>query len=59
MTDQPKDIAPAVVLSARDGFIGYMEKANPTPADLFEYMVSNNYVTLKFYVEMASGYDAV
>jgi hypothetical protein len=50
---------PGIVLAAREGFIGYMGKSNPTPEALFTYLVANNYLTMKAYVELASGYDAL
>jgi hypothetical protein len=53
------DPAPGVVLAAREGFIGYMGKSNPTAEELFTYLVANNYLTMKAYVELASGYDAL
>lgn len=53
----PSDPAPSVVLEAREGFIGYMESNHPTPEELFEYLVSNEYVTIKFYLEQASRYE--
>lgn len=51
------DPAPSVVLEAREGFIGYLQASKPTPEQLFEYLVTNNYVTMKFYLEQASRYE--
>jgi hypothetical protein len=53
------DPAPGVVLAAREGFIGYMDNHTPTPEELFTYLVANNYLTMKAYIELASGYDAL
>jgi hypothetical protein len=50
---------PGIVLAAREGFIGYMDNRTPTAEELFTYLVANNYLTMKAYVELASGYDAL
>lgn len=53
------DPAPTVVLEARENFADWFAKTNPTGEELFDYMVSHSYVNLKFYIECATGYDAV
>lgn len=60
MPNDPKatDVHPDVVLDAREGFITWFEDTQPDADDMFKYLVGNDYVTLKFFVELASRYGA-
>lgn len=54
--EQVPEVHPSRVLDARDGFLLYLQRHEPDPEALFEWLVQHDYVTLKFYVEMSSGY---
>lgn len=55
MTDHI-DVDPSTVLAAREGFIKSLEQNGYTPRQLFDRLVFDEHVTLKFYVEYASQY---
>ena len=57
MAPPAPDPAPSVVLEAREGFLNYMEANKPTPEELFDYLVTHDYVTLKAFLEWASRYE--
>jgi len=50
------DVAPSTVLDAREGFVKRLEKNGYTPEQLFDLLVFEEHVTLKFFVEYASKY---
>lgn len=50
----PYDVPPATVLEAREGFVERLNFANYTPEELFDLLVAEGHVTVKFYVEYAN-----
>lgn len=50
----PFGIPPTTVLEAREGFVERLERAGYTPNELFDLLVHEEHVTMKFFVDYAN-----
>lgn len=50
------DVPPGTVLDAREGFVKRLTQNGYTPEQLFDLLVFEQHVTLRFFVEYASKY---
>lgn len=50
------DVPPGTVLDAREGFVKRLTQNGYTPEQLFDLLVFEQHVNLRFYVEYASKY---